>query len=175
MSVNSNFHKSIGLILLLFFVLLTSISAQSKKEKKKARKEKAQQEYLEIKVLIENGAYKINVDRASTPKGRSVQLSGQSYVMTIESGNGNADLPFYGTSQNAGYGSDSGISFDGELMEYTADFKDNKGKGTIKFKVKSTGTEVYRVILSVSGSTASVTVLSNYKSNMNYSGTIRAL
>ncbi|MFY0625244.1 MAG: DUF4251 domain-containing protein [Reichenbachiella sp.] len=167
--------KKILVVLICVLMASSSLLAQTRAEKKKAKKEKAKNEFVAMTEVIESGKMRINIERASGKRGRSIQLTGQSYNLIIDGSKGKTDLPFYGTSQNAGYGADTGISFDGELLEYSVKYKDKKNKAMIRFKAKSENNEQHSFMITLSGWSASISVNSTYKSSMSYSGKLKEL
>ncbi len=169
--------KNINLIVLknwacVIVLLLVGFNTfgQSRAERKAAKKDKAAQEYQMVKEVVNSGKIKIVIDRATSQKGFSRNLTDGTYALIINGERGETDLPFYGTAQNAGYNSDTGITFDGELLDYSVKFKDKKNRVNISFSAKSPNQESLRFNIALTGARASIAVNSTFKSSMSYNG-----
>lgn len=165
--------KLLPLIVLLSFII-QPISAQTKKELKAAKK---QQEYELIKKLIDTKQYEFTGEWATSSKGRRVNLISNPTYLKIDNTTGDGYFPFFGTGfSGAAYTSgNGGIEFKNELENYTVTLNDKKRQVSIKFKVKGEN-DYYDVIVSVfAGGNTSITINSNNRSVMTYSGKTTAL
>ncbi len=167
-----------NLILLLFFsCIVTSGFAQekSKKELKKELKEKqklAQQKATED--LVNSKTFVFIPTRATPTGGRAVNLTTNTNYLKLEPKMIDSNLPFFGRVFNADYGStDSGLKFMSEPTKY--DIIKDKKNYKIDIEVKDTK-DSYRLNLTVEfGGFATLSVSSNKRSTINYSGEISEL
>ena len=162
--------KIVTLSLLLLFCT-TSIVAQTKKETKALKAEAAFNNYEALKVLLNSGSYEFVGEWATSNSGRRVSLFSNPNYIRLDAGEASIFLPFFGTSQNAGYGSGGGIEFEGKLQDYQLTFNDKKQKATIKFRTKGEGTENFDFSIDVFGTgSTNVSVTSSYRSHIRYNG-----
>jgi hypothetical protein len=162
--------KIIALSLFLLFIS-TSIVAQTKEEKKAIKSEQALKEYESLKKLLNSGTYEFVGEWATTNSGRRINLFSNTNYLRIDAGEADIFLPFFGTSQNAGYGSGGAIEFKGKLQDYQITFNDKKQKATLKFTAKDEGTESFNFSIEIFGSgSTNVSVNSSYRSHIRYSG-----
>lgn len=158
--------------LFISFLICVSISAyaqETKAEKKEAR-------YQVALELINSGSYEFIAKRANPPKIRSIDLSTNPNFLRINAKNASADIPYFGRAFSGGYSSnDGGIKFDGPYENYDVQKNDKKYRLIIKFKVKGEG-DTYTCTLNVPGlENVSLTVLSNSRQTISYTGYIREL
>lgn len=162
---------------LIIFTLLLSISmfSQTKEEKKAIKEEKAQNEYVAIKKLMESENYIFEGQWANTQRGKRIDISSNANMLKMEAKSADAYLSFFGVSQSAGYGSGGAIEFKGSVYDYTLEFDDKKRKVIVKFKAKN-NSENYDVMLEVFGNgNSSLNINSNKRNSMRYSGKTSAL
>jgi hypothetical protein len=158
--------------LFISFLICVSISAfaqETKAEKKEAR-------YQEALELINSGSYEFIARRANPPKFRSIDLSTNPNFLRIDKERGSADIPYFGRSFSAGYSSnDGGINFDGPFDSYEVEKNEKKQKITVRLKVKGTA-DTFTCTLNIpSLDNASLTVLSNNRQTISYTGYIQEL
>lgn len=165
--------KLLTLIALTVFTL-NPIIGQTKKELKA---EKKQKEYLSTKELIDSKQYEFTGEWATSNTGRQINLISNPTFMKIDNTKGDAFFPFFGTAHSgAGYSTgNGGIEFKNELEDYTVTYNDKKQKIVIKFNVKSENDNYKVTINAFAGGNTSITIDSNNRSVMNYSGDIKAL
>lgn len=162
--------KIILIILLLSFII--PISAQSRAEKKKIKEEKEIEEYAYLKNFIKSNKFDFEADWATTNKGRRINLTGNANYLKIDNKDADIYLPFFGTahSGSVGFGGNGGIEFKGAIKNYSVKFNDKKRLVTIKFSAKEKS-ENFDFSLTLYGNkNANLTVSSNSRSNMSYSG-----
>jgi len=97
--------------------------------------------------------------------------------MKIDNTTADGFFPFFGTGYSgAAYSSGGGgIEFKNELENYTVTFNDKKQEISIRFKVKGEN-DNYDVSARVfPGGSTSITINSNNRSTMNYSGNTKPL
>lgn len=154
-------------------ILFASLSTFAQNTQKENKKEIRYQEILEI---VGSEVYQFSGRKANPQGGRQIDLTTRENYLRIREGSASADIPYFGRSFSDGYSSSGGgIKFDGPMETYSVDKNDKKRRLTIKFKVKGTN-DVFSCTLSVSSKeTVSLTVSSNKRQVINYTGTIKAL
>ena len=120
-------------IRLFFFVGIVlffggqSLYSQSKKERE-------EQKAKEIKEMIENGRFTIEVDRALPMGGRTVHLT-TPYSLEMRGDSAISYLPYFGRAYSLPYGGGDGMRFEESITDYQSTF-DKKGTARIKFVPK---------------------------------------
>lgn len=152
------------LFLATLFLVSVSVYAQTKEEKKEAR-------YQTLLELIDSEQYEYVAQRANPPKTRTIDLTTNPNFLRVKEGNGHAEIPYFGRSFSGGYSSgDGGIKFNGAFESYDVTKNDKKRRVTIKFKIKGEG-DTYTCTITASGlENSTLTVISNNKQSINYSG-----
>ena len=166
--------KKLSVLLLLISFTIQPTFGQSKKEIKAEKKE---QEYIDTKELINSGQYEFTGEWATSNKGRRINLISNPTFMKFDNTNADGFFPFFGTGfSGSGYASGSGaIEFKNEVEDYVVTFNDKKQTASIKFKVKGAN-DNYDISFRVfAGGNTSITINSNNRSVMNYSGNITVL
>lgn len=121
-------------IRLFFFVGIVlffggqSLYSQNKKERK-------EQKAKEIKEMIENGRFTIEVDRALPMGGRTVHLT-TPYSLEMRGDSAISYLPYFGRAYSLPYGGGDGMRFEESITDYQSTF-DKKGTARIKFVART--------------------------------------
>lgn len=149
------------------------MAQDSKKESK--NQQKAEQ-YEVIKELVHAGEFEFKAIRATPQKGSQINLTTRANYLKVSGGNVNADMPYFGVANNAAYANnDGGVMFDGAPEKYQVDENDKKLRVIIKFSVKGKG-EIFNCILTIaSKDNATLSVTSNIRSAITYSGAVTVL
>jgi hypothetical protein len=138
---------------------------------KKTKQELNLEKQKEIEDLLNAKTFVFSA-RSAFPSGGS-QTSISSGVSTIKFTPDliTSNLPFFGsTTRPTGYGTDSGMKFEGKPEEYTLEKKKNGYE--IRLVVKTTD-DTYRISLTASSDGyGSLSIFSNNRSSMTYSGDI---
>lgn len=166
--------KNLFLTLLCLTGFLISADAQnSTKEEKEKRK---QEQYLQIIDLVQSENFEFTARKANPQGGRQIDLASNPNFMRIKNKKATADMPYFGRAFSGGYSSgDGGVKFDGPMELYDVQKNDKKRRIIVKFKVKGSG-DTYTCTLNISSlENATLSVLSNKKQVINYSGTIQAI
>jgi hypothetical protein len=155
------------IILLCFLATTASAQEPAKKTKQELKLEKQK----ETEELINSKSF-IFVARTAFPSGgRSTTISSGASTVKFTPEMIKSDLPFFGTSTRpTGYGTDSGMKFEGKPDEYTME---QKKKGYEISLIVKTSDDSYHINLSVgSDAYASLSIFCNNRSSMSYSGVI---
>lgn len=105
-----------------------------------------------------------------------IDLTGNNNYLKIFGDSVSANLPYYGERQfGGGYGSATGIEFNGLPDNYTQEFNSNKQKYTISFQISDTSDQytVYMDIFPNRSSNVSVNMAN--RNAIQFSGTISSL
>lgn len=151
-------------IRLFFFVGIvlfsgTILYSQSKKERE-------EQKAKEIKEMIENGRFTIEVDRALPMGGRTVHLT-TPYSLEMRGDSAISYLPYFGRAYSLPYGGGDGMRFEESITDYQSTF-DKKGTARIKF-VARTKEDTFRFDVQVfSNGSAIISVTPTNRQNITY-------
>ena len=106
----------------------------------------------------------------------SIQINGTSNFLRIKGDSVMANLPYYGERRfGGGYGSSTGIEFEGVPLNYSEDYNTEKEQYTISFQIQKK-MENYNVNLFVfPNKTATVSVVSNQRNSIRYQGHVAEL
>lgn len=118
----------------LLFILGVAlfIGGQSLFAQKANKKEEKEQQ---IKELIENVNYTIEVNRAIPMSGRPVNLT-SSYSLKLHGDSVFSHLPYYGRAYSVPYGGGDGLRFDEIVTDYSLSYN-KKGTAEISFRAKT--------------------------------------
>ena len=162
--------KTLFIIFALIFGFAFSISGQTtdKKEKQGTK----QVEFARLKTLIKDKHYTFKSIWAYPQKGPMIDMINRSNILKVNEDHGYGDLSYFGRAYSGGYSDDTGIEFDGPFESYNADINDKKNKITVRFRIKGSS-DTYSCILTASSfDNASLSVNSNNKQSIRYSGEI---
>ena len=161
--------KSFRLLFLMGIVLFLggqSLYSQSKKEKRE-QKEK------EIKEMIDEKRFTIDVNRALPMGGRTVNLT-SSYSLEMRGDSVVSYLPYFGRAYSAPYGGgNGGVRFEKSITDYQCSYN-KKGTAQIKF-VARTDDDTYRFDVQVyPNGSAFINVTPVNKQSITYHGELTA-
>jgi hypothetical protein len=130
-----------------------------------------QDNYNQLKVMIQSRKFRFNAQSATSMKGRSIQLNSE-YSLQLNNDSLNVDLPYYGRAYSAPYNSSEGaMQFSTNEFSYTADTT-KKGGWEISIKPKDQS-KANTINLTVSSSGyCTVHVTSSSRQAISYYGTI---
>ena len=165
-----------NLIILFSLMVATGLTSMAQNSKKEAKEQKKEEQYQQIIELVQSESYEFEGRKANPQKGPQVDLTTRSNFLRIDSGNATADMPYFGRAFSGGYSSsDGGIKFDGPMEAYDVQRNEKKKRLTIKFEVKGSD-DTYNCMLSISSlSSASLSVTSNKRQVISYTGTVKEL
>ena len=165
-----------NLIILFSLMLATGLTSMAQNSKKEAKEQKKEEQYQQIIELVQSESYEFEGRKANPQKGPQVDLTTRSNFLRVDSGNATADMPYFGRAFSGGYSSsDGGIKFDGPMEAYDVQNNEKKRKLIIKFEVKGSD-DTYKCTLSISSlSSASLSVTSNKRQVISYTGTVKEL
>jgi len=155
-------------VLLLCFAVSSGVAQEPVKKSKqelKLEKQKETEEILNSKTFV-------FVARTAFPSaGRQTSITSGASTVKFTPDLITSDLPFFGSSTRpSGYGTDSGMKFEGKPEEYTME---QKKKGYEISLVVKTNDDSYRINLTASSDGyGSLSIYCNNRSSMSYSGII---
>jgi hypothetical protein len=160
--------------LLLVLLLLVAITGFAQEKSKKQVKEAQKLERQKQTEAMINAKTFVFYAKTALPQGyKTVQLNTREYNVNFLPDFIVSYMPFYGRSYSGiGYGNDNGLKFEGKPDGFTV----TKGKKNFQVKAVVKGeNDVYTISLSVSfEGSASLTITSNNRSPISYSGDISA-
>lgn len=164
--------RFISILLLLSFIV--PVSAQTRVEKKKMKAEKAAEAYNVMKKLVNSAEINFEADWATSNTGRRINLIGNTNYLKINHTEGDIYLPFFGTAHTSsvGFNGNGGIVFKGELEKYSTKFNDKKQLAIITFSAREKSETFDFTLTLYANKNANLTVSSNSRSNISYSGKI---
>lgn len=171
-------HIQLELIKKTFYILLlglfinVSATAQSKKEQKQAEAEK---EFEELKQLIESREFEFQANWATPSTGRRKNLGSNANFLKVNKDSVNIYLPYFGSSSSgaATMTGDGGIVCYGPADKYKVSVNEKKKRINIRFDA-SDKNDTFQFNMSITNGGTTVSVNSNYRSNINYDGQTRA-
>jgi hypothetical protein len=167
--------KKANFITVLLCLLFSINTYSQEKTKQQIKEEKKQEQQRQLEAMIDAKNFVFTANRAMPLGMRSVDLTTRSNVVKFLPDSIMGDMPYFGESHGGGaYGTgDAGIKFEGVPEEYTIT-KGEKGY-EVEAKIKGNNNDVYQLYLSINfGGYASLSISSNYKSSISYSGEIYA-
>jgi Ni/Co efflux regulator RcnB len=133
-----------------------------------SKKEKKEQQRQDVQAAMEQKNYAIRTDRASTQRGRTINLT-SSYGMKVSKEAVECDLPYYGQSYGGSAAGGGGVTF--KSVDFTYEQQAGKKGGwdvTIKPKDQP---DVQTIIISMSSDGyANISITFTARSMMRYSG-----
>ena len=158
--------KNIRLLFLMGIVLFLggqSLYSQTKKERK-------EQKAKEIKEMIDEQRFTIDVDRALPMGGRTVNLT-TPYSFEMRGDSAISYLPYFGRAYSLPYGGGDGLRFEESITDYQSTFG-KKGTARIKF-VTRTKEDTFRFDVQVfSNGSAIISVTPTNRQSITYQGEV---
>lgn len=158
--------KNIRLLFFMGVVLFLggqSLYSQTKKERK-------EQKAKEIKEMIDEQRFTIDVDRALPMGGRTVNLT-TPYSFEMRGDSAISYLPYFGRAYSLPYGGGDGLRFEESITDYQSTFE-KKGTARIKF-VTRTKEDTFRFDVQVfSNGSAIISVTPTNRQSITYQGEV---
>ena len=153
--------------IVLFLLMAGEISAQKNK--------RPSEEFTEMKQLLSSRNFVFEADRMLPQSGASKMLT-TTYTLKVTDTTAKAHLPYYGVAySNVRYGGNGGISFDGRMLEYSREVKEDKERILVKFRIHGDNI-LYICSLSVSKSgSASLHIIPDNRQSISYWGDIKKI
>jgi len=146
-------------------------SAFPQETAKKSKQERDLEKQKQIEELVNSKNFMFIARTAFSQRGRAIQLTSRPNTVAFSPDLISSDLPFFGRAYaGAAYGESVGYTFEGKPDVFTIE-PDKKGYN-IKAVVKTPADTYTLILLAGSGGSASLTISSNNRSTMSYSGDI---
>jgi hypothetical protein len=166
--------KSRIAILMTSLFLISIMAFSQEKTKKQIKEEQKLEKQVQVEAMVNSKEFTF-IGRTANPSGmRSVNLATNPNFMKFSPDMIESEMPYFGTSHTSvGYGGDAGLKFKAKPEEFTME----KGKKNYEgMAVVKGADDKYKIYLSVSSDgSATLSVSSNNRSNISYSGTISPL
>lgn len=164
--------KTLVLSFFLSFSMLIGFGQEKSKQQIKEEQKLAKQKKVEA--LIDSKEFEFEGDMAYPQRGRSISLITNDNYLRFKNDSIHSEMPYFGRAYaGVAYGGGGGLSFKGPIKEYS--IKKNKKNFTIKSEVRDSS-DSYKIILTVFfDGGASLTISSNNRDSINYSGDIEEL
>ena len=156
--------KNIRLLFFMGIVLFLggqSLYSQTKKERK-------EQKAKEIKEMIDEQRFTIDVDRALPMGGRTVNLT-TPYSFEMRGDSAISYLPYFGRAYSLPYGGGDGLRFEESITDYQCSFN-KKGTAQIQFRTRSDDDTFAFSVQVFSNGSATINVTPVNKQNITFYG-----
>ncbi len=152
---------------------LLTIPVQNSFGQKKNKKESRMEEYAETKKLIDTRQFTFVANRAYPQGGRSIDLTTNYGFVKIMGEETEGDMPFFGRGYSVPYGGNGGIKYDKTPVEdEKIEFNEKKMRISYRFEAKGK-TDTYQIVMDIaSNGNATLSITSNNRSHISYSGEI---
>jgi len=162
--------KYLTSLLILFLVIASGYSQDSEKKSKEERKLEQQKQTEE---LVNSKTFLFIGSTAYPENGQPISITSGANTVNFSTEMIKSNLPFFGQvkTASAGYGAQSGYTFEGKPEEYTIE---SSKKGYKLKAVVREGNETYTLNMSIGDDgNANLNVYSINRSSMRYNGEIR--
>jgi hypothetical protein len=160
-------------ILVMLFTLIVINSYSQEKSKQELKEERKIESQKQTEAMVNAREFVFTCNTAFPQGERSINLTSSTNYVKFHPDRIESELPFYGRAYSgAGYGGDTGMKFDGKPEEYSV--TKTKKEYRIEAIVKGEN-DTYRILLTVGfEGSASLSVISDNRSSISYSGEISA-
>lgn len=140
------------------------LNKQMKKEQQAAEAEK---KAAVVNLMVEHRKFVLEADRLRNSRGQQVNVSSMINFVAVDSTHAVIQI---GSNSYVGLNGVGGITVEGPLSNYKADFNEKNGVWNVSYNVRTT-TGTYDVRLTIYGEArADATVSSNWPGRITYSG-----
>lgn len=159
----------------LLFALIPPATAQKLSKEEKIRQ--TEEAFQAMRSLIESKAFQIEINRVFPTSGKDVSRFNPQGEIIINDTIAKGHLPFFGRAYSLPYGDSGGIEFDNKIKEEKIKIIEKKRKKSIiyTFTVIGKNDQYQFTIEAVGGNHCSVSLNSNNRTQISYSGTIGPL
>lgn len=168
-------------------VALTVLPSDARNEQRKTRREiRKEQRMEEVHSLLTSGRYEIVVSKAFPMSGRMINLTSK-YSLQVRQDTLVSNLPYFGRAYSIPYGGGDGLNFEVVNSEeeqnliYRSDIRtssiDKDSSRTSRISIRAvTDEDVFDFNITVyAEGSANISVTSNQRQPISYSGEVRAL
>lgn len=164
-------------IILIVFMLLFTEGIQAQRKNKAEQEIKIEQQFKALQDLIRSNHFQVTIDRVYPMNGADLTRFNPEGTITVTDSTAKGKLPYFGRAYTLPYGEGGGIEFDGLIKKREVKIIEKKRKSSILYQFHVAGqNDVYRItIQSFPGGTCSVSINSNNRRNISYSGKIESI
>ena len=179
--------RRLYIIMSILTVALTVLPSDARNEQRKTRKEiRKEQRMEEVHSLLTSGRYEIVVSKAFPMSGRMINLTSK-YSLQVRQDTLVSNLPYFGRAYSIPYGGGDGLNFEVVNSEeeqnliYRSVIRtssiDKDSSRTSRISIRAvTDEDVFEFNITVyAEGSANISVTSNQRQPISYSGEVRAL
>lgn len=179
--------RRLYIIMSILTVALTVLPSDARNEQRKTRREiRKEQRMEEVHSLLTSGRYEIVVSKAFPMSGRMINLTSK-YSLQVRQDTLVSNLPYFGRAYSIPYGGGDGLNFEVVNSEeeqnliYRSDIRtssiDKDSSRTSRISIRAvTDEDVFDFNITVyAEGSANISVTSNQRQPISYSGEVRAL
>jgi hypothetical protein len=133
-------------------------------------------DFAGILELVESSNFRFKADRAFPQGGRTIDMASRSNKLEVKGEIASADLAFFGRARNVAYDpGGGGIQFEGEMTNRKIKVREKKDRVMLSFRVSGARDSFSCYLTVTAKGYANLSVNSNQRSTISYSGRIFAL
>lgn len=168
--------KTQAIILMAFMLLLTG-GLQAQRKNKAGQNAKIEQQFKDLKNLIQTNRFQVTIDRVYPLNGADLTRFNPEGTITVTDSTAKGKLPYFGRAYTLPYGEGGGIEFDNTIKALQVKNIEKKRKSSVLYQFNVAGqNDVYRITVEAfPGGSCSVSINSNNRRNISYSGKIESL
>lgn len=168
--------KTQGIILIAIMLLFTG-GIQAQRKNKAEQSTKIEQQFKELQALIGTNRFQVTIDRVYPMNGADLTRFNPDGTITVTDSTAQGKLPYFGRAYTLPYGEGGGIEFDGTIKERNVKTIEKKRKSSVLYQFNVAGqNDIYRITIEAfPGGTCSVSINSNNRRHISYSGKIENL
>lgn len=161
-------------ILLIAFMLLLTGGLQAQRKNKAGRDARIEQEFKDLQSLIRSNRFQIAIDRVYPMNGADLTRFNPEGTITVTDTTAKGKLPYFGRAYTLPSGEGGGIEFDNTIEKLQVKIIEKKRKSSVLCQFNVAGqNDIYRIMIEAfPGGTCSVSINSNNRRNISYSGKI---
>lgn len=156
----------------LLAMVLPAGAQKISKEEKTAQQGKS---LAEARALLESRQFEVEILHVYPQGGGDVSRFNPRGKITVKDSVAEGHLPFFGRAYSLPYGEGGGIEFDAPMKNPQVKTEKKKQSVTFSFSVPGKGDTYQITIETMGGDGCSVFLVSNNRTQISYSGKIRAL
>ncbi|NND52387.1 MAG: DUF4251 domain-containing protein, partial [Saprospiraceae bacterium] len=142
------------------------------KTEKIPRKERIQRNYDLAKEIVESKTYYFDILWVQPQFGTRIDMRDSFAFFNIYGNQADGYFPFFGRVRIAGIYNPGAIEFDNQMIDYVANFDDDRSTINIRFKVKARMETFFFDIFLHKGLFSRITISSNKRDSITFSGYI---
>lgn len=165
------------LLLLIALMLLLTGSVQAQRKNKAIQDAKIEQQFKDLQALIRSNRFQVLIDRVYPMNGADLTRFNPEGTITVTDSTAQGKLPYFGRAYTLPYGEGGGIEFDNAIQKLQVKTIEKKRKSSVLYQFNVSGqNDVYRITIEAfPGGTCSVSINSNNRRTISYSGKIENL